>query len=79
MFGVFNPTKVIDKNQSLANIYWTRLAPASDKVYHGQWFSRGIPASSTTKTGCHNIAESGAKHNKSNQSDTYITPCKYIQ
>jgi hypothetical protein len=24
---------------------------------HGQWFSRGIPASSTTKTGRHDIAE----------------------
>ena len=36
----------------------TRLAAASDKVYqllaHGWWFS---PASSTTKTGCHDIAE----------------------
>jgi hypothetical protein len=36
----------------------TRLAAASDKVYqllaHGLWFS---PASSTTKTGCHDIAE----------------------
>jgi hypothetical protein len=33
----------------------TRLAAASDKVYqlftHGQWFSPGTPASSTTKTG----------------------------
>jgi hypothetical protein len=36
------------------------------KVYqllaHGRWFS---PASSTTKTGRHDIAESGIKHNKS--------------
>ena len=36
----------------------TRLAAASDKVYQllaqGRWFS---PASSTTKTGCHDIAE----------------------
>jgi hypothetical protein len=24
---------------------------------HGQWFSPGNPASSTTKTGCHDIAE----------------------
>jgi hypothetical protein len=42
---------------------------SSDKVYqllaHGQWFSLGIPASSTTKTGPHNIAESGIKHQKS--------------
>jgi hypothetical protein len=39
----------------------TRLAGASDKVYqllaHGRWFSPGTPASSTTKTGCHDIAE----------------------
>jgi hypothetical protein len=34
---------------------------ASDKVYqllaHGRWFSPGTPDSSTTKTGCHDIAE----------------------
>jgi hypothetical protein len=39
----------------------TRLAAASDKVYlllaHGRWSSPGTPASSTTKTGCHDIAE----------------------
>jgi hypothetical protein len=39
----------------------TRLAAASDKVYqllaHGRWFSLGTPASSTTKTGRHEIAE----------------------
>ena len=39
----------------------TRLAAASDNVYqllvHGQWFSPGIPASSTTKTDRHNIAD----------------------
>ena len=39
----------------------TRLAAASDKVYqllaHGRWFSTGIPDSSTTKTGRHDIAE----------------------
>jgi hypothetical protein len=48
----------------------TRLATASDKVYqllaHGQWFS---PASSTTKTGRHDIAEIllkvALKHQKS--------------
>jgi hypothetical protein len=37
------------------------LAAASDKVYqllaHGQWFSPGTPAASTTKTGLHDIAE----------------------
>ena len=39
----------------------TRLAVASDKVYqllaHGRWFSPGTLASSTTKTGRHDIAE----------------------
>ena len=38
-----------------------RLAAASDQVYqllaHGRWFSPGTPASSTTKTGRHDIAE----------------------
>ena len=38
-----------------------RLAAGSDKVYqllaHGRWFSPGTPASSTTKTGRHDIAE----------------------
>jgi hypothetical protein len=38
-----------------------RLAAASDKVYqllaHGRWFSPGTLASSTTKTGRHDIAE----------------------
>ena len=39
----------------------TRLSAASDKVYqllaHGRWFSPGIPASSSTKTGRHDISE----------------------
>ena len=38
-----------------------RLAAASDEVYQllaqGRWFSPGTPASSTTKTGRHDIAE----------------------
>jgi len=54
----------------------TRLAAVSDKVYqllaHGQWFSPGTPASSTTKTGRHDIAEIllkvALKLQKSNQS-----------
>jgi hypothetical protein len=53
----------------------TPLAAASDKVYqllaHGRWFSLGTPASSTTKTGRHDIAEIllkvVLKHQKSNQ------------
>jgi hypothetical protein len=47
----------------------TRLAAASDKVYqllaHGWWFSPGTLASSTTKTGLHDIADCGIKHQKS--------------
>ena len=47
----------------------TRLAAASDKVYQllaqGQWFS---PVSSTNKTDCHDIAESGIKTPNINQS-----------
>ena len=51
----------------------TLLATASDKVYqlpvHGRWFSPGTPASSTTKTGHHDIAEIllkvALKHQKS--------------
>jgi len=42
----------------------TRLAAASDEAYqllaHGQWFSPGT-ASSTTKTGRHDIAEISLK------------------
>jgi hypothetical protein len=32
---------------------------------HGRWFSPDTLASSTTKTGRHDIAESGIKHKKS--------------
>jgi hypothetical protein len=39
----------------------TQLAVVCDKVYqllaHGRWFSPDAPASSTTKTGRHDIAE----------------------
>ena len=52
---------------------FTRLVSASDKVYqllpHGRWFSPGTLASSTTKTGRHDIAEIllkvALKHQKS--------------
>jgi hypothetical protein len=54
---------------------YTRLAATSNKVYqlltHGWWFSPCTPASSTTKTGRHDIAEIllkvALKHQKSNQ------------
>ena len=39
----------------------TRIAAANDKAYqllaYGRWFSPGTPASSTTKTGRHDVAE----------------------
>ena len=52
----------------------TRLTATSDQVYqllaHGRWFSPGTLASSTTKNGCHDIAEIllkvALKHQKSN-------------
>ena len=53
----------------------TPLAAASDKVYqllaHGRWFSPGTPASSTTKTDRHDIADILLKValNKINQSN----------
>jgi hypothetical protein len=58
----------------------TRLAAASDKVYqllaHGRWFSPGILASSTTKTGRHVMAEMllkvALKHQKSIQIKSII-------
>ena len=54
----------------------TRLAVASDKIYqllaHGWWFSPGTLASSTPKTGRHDITEIllivALKHQTSNQS-----------
>ena len=59
---------------------YTRFAAASDSVYQllprGLWFPPGTPASSTTKTGCHDIAEIllkvALKHQKSNQSNQFI-------
>jgi hypothetical protein len=58
----------------------TRLAAKSDKVYqllaHGRWFS---PASSTTKTGRHDIAEILLKValNTKNQNQSQIN-VKYV-
>ena len=41
----------------------------------GRWFSPGTPASSTTKTGRHDIVESGIKHQKINQSIKMYVLC----
>jgi hypothetical protein len=59
----------------------TRLTAACDKVYqllaHGRWFS---PASSTTKTGRHDIVEIllkvALKHQKSNQFKVFLNTWK---
>ena len=59
----------------------TRLAAASDKAYQlltqGRWFSPGTPASSTTKTGRHDIAEIllkvALKHQKSKSNQSKST------
>jgi hypothetical protein len=58
--------------------FFARLAAASDKVYQllaiGRWFSPGTPASSTTKTDRHDIAEILLKValNTKNQSEIKI-------
>ena len=62
----------------------TRLAAASDKVYqlpaHGRWFSPGTPASSTTKTGRHDIAEIllkvALKNNQSINQSIKLSVCR---
>jgi hypothetical protein len=59
----------------------TRLAAACDKDYQlldqGRWFSPGTPASSTTKTVRHDIAEIvlkvALKHHKSNQNQINLS------
>ena len=63
----------------------TRLAAASDTVFqllvHGRWFSPGTPASSTTKTGRHDIAEillKVALNIKNQIKSICITKIKYI-
>jgi hypothetical protein len=52
---------LIDSRLSKLQKGCTRLAAASNQVYrlldHGRWFSPGTPASSTTKTGRHDIAD----------------------
>jgi hypothetical protein len=61
----------------------TRLAAASNTDYlllaHGRWFSPVTPASSSTKTGRHDIAEIllkvALKHNKSKIKSNHGNPC----
>jgi hypothetical protein len=65
----------------------TQIAAASDKAYqllaHGRWFSPGTPASSTTKTGRHDIAGILLKvalntKNQINQLRKYICLSRYF-
>ena len=63
----------------------TRLAAASDKAYqlfaHGRWFSPSTPASSTTKTGRHDIAEMLLKvalSTKKSIKQSNVTVCEFI-
>jgi hypothetical protein len=60
----------------------TRLAATSDKVYqllaHDRWFSPGTPASTTTKTGRHDIAEillKVALNTKNQSNQNLISSC----
>ena len=64
----------------------TRLAAASDKVYqllaHSRWFSPGTLASSTTKTGRHDIDEKllkvALKHLKSKSNHLVNPNCHFL-
>jgi hypothetical protein len=62
----------------------TRLAAASDKVYQllarDRWFSPGTPASPTTKTSRHDIAEILLKVslNTKNQSIKTLSLCEQV-
>jgi hypothetical protein len=54
------------------------------RYYFGRWFSLGTPVSSTTKTGCHDISESGVKtpkikinHKQHQYKDTSINNYTY--
>jgi hypothetical protein len=51
------------------NVTFSSIYKVYQLLAHGRWFSPGTPASSTTKTGRHGIAESGVKHQQAiNQS-----------
>jgi hypothetical protein len=56
----------------------TQLATSSEKVYqllsHGRWFFPDTPASSTTKTGRHDIAEILLKVVLKHQKSKSISP-----
>jgi hypothetical protein len=55
----------------------SQLVVARDKAYqslaHGRWFSQGTPASSTTKTGRHDISEILLKVALNTKNHHYLT------
>ena len=57
-------------------VNYKKRCTASDKVYqllaHGRWFSPGTPASSTTKTGRHDIVEILLKVALNKNKSTYV-------
>jgi hypothetical protein len=62
---------------------FTQLAAASDKVYqllaHGRWFSSDTLASSSTKTGRHDITEILLKVALNTIKQTYVSKSTYKQ
>jgi len=67
--GLVNYKKgALDSQQQVIKVY--------QLLAHGRWFSPGTPASSTTKTGRHDIVESGVKQNQSNQSINQL--CRHL-
>jgi hypothetical protein len=47
-------------------------------IDHGQWFSPGTSASSITKAGPHDIAESRVKHQKSNKIKSLLKEARRV-
>ena len=84
VFTPFYSVKNVNTQLIWSSERYTRLATASDKVYqllaHGRWFSPGIPASSTTKTGLHDIAEILLKValNTKNQTKSIIKSSSFL-
>jgi hypothetical protein len=68
-------TDVVSSNpRSCPGVLDTTLCDkACQRLATGLWFSLGTSVSSTNKTVCHDIDESGAKHHKPNQTINLLT------